>query len=150
MTVAEIMNSQPVTLRAGQAFAEGFALLLARRIRSLPLVDDAGTYLGMFEVRDVWEALLPKAATLGARGLRDLSFVPGTAADLRDRLAQAGPRPAIEFAGNESTPPIPPETPVKEAMRLLYDHGGILPVVDPASKRLLGIVSTWEILGTLG
>ena len=148
MTVADVMNRQPATLQAQQTFAEGFAVLLEKRIRSLPVVDAQGRYLGLFEVRDVWEVLLPRAASLGDHSLQALSFVGGSQADLQLRLTEAGARPASDFVGNEELPPVSPDTSLKEAMRLLYHHGGILPVVD-ASRRLVGIVSTWEILGTL-
>lgn len=148
MTVADVMNRQPAILQAGQTFAEGFAILREKRIRSLPVVDAQGRYLGLFEVRDVWQVLLPRAATLGDRSLQALSFVGGSPAELQSRLAEAGSHPVADFVGNEELAPLPPETAVKEAMRLLYQSGGILPVVD-SSRKLLGIVSTWEILETL-
>jgi CBS domain-containing protein len=148
MTVFDVMNRTPAILQATQTVAEGLALMRERRIRSLPIVDTEGRYLGLFELRDVWSFLLPRAATLGSRSLPGLAFVGASPEELRARLAAARNRPVADFAGNEEFPPVPPQTSVTEAMRLLYHHGGILPVVDP-SRRLLGIVSTWEILGTL-
>ncbi len=148
MTVADVMNREPAILQARQTFAEGFAILQERRIRSLPVLDEQGRYLGLFEVRDVWAVLLPRAAMLGDRSLQGLSFVGGTPAEMQARLTAAAGRPATDFVGNEELAAVPPDTSVKEAMRLLYHHGGILPVVD-ASRRLLGIVSTWEILAAI-
>lgn len=148
MTVAEVMNREPATLQAQQTFAEGFAMLRERRIRSLPVLDEQGRYLGLFEVRDVWEVLLPRAAMLGDRSLQGLSFVGGSSAEMQARLTAAAGRPVSDFVGNEELTAVPPGTSVKEAVLLLYRHGGILPVVD-ASRRLLGIVSTWEILAAI-
>lgn len=148
MTVADVMNRQPAILQAGQTFAEGFAILREKRTRSLPVVDAQGRYLGLFELRDVWQVLLPRAAMLGDHSLQALSFAGGSPAELQSRLADAACRPVTDFVGNEQCSPLPPESSVKEAIRLLYQSGGILPVVD-SSRKLLGIVSTWEILETL-
>ncbi len=143
------MNRQAATLPLSETFGGAFRILTERRIRSLPVVDGEGVYRGMFDLYDIWRVLLPKAATLGGDALRDLAFLPASPEQLREKLQEASNRPVSEFLDDEKTPSVPPEAPVKEAILLLYRHGGNLPVVDRQSRKLVGIVSAWEILGTL-
>jgi hypothetical protein len=42
-----------------------------------------------------------------------------------------------------------PDSPLMEAVLLVYRTRNFVPVVEPASKRLIGVVSTWHILAKL-
>ena len=46
-------------------------------------------------------------------------------------------------------PTLKPDSPLMEAVLLVYRTRNFVPVVDPASKRLIGVVSTWHILAQL-
>lgn len=149
MTARDLMNTAVVTLTMSDTFGTAFQLLMERRIRSLPILDAEGVYKGMFDMHDIWKVLLPRAATLSMDALTDLSFVSGSVDQLREKLADALPRPISEFLDDEKAPSIPAESPVKEAMLLFYKGAGNLPVVDRKSHKLLGILSPWEVLATL-
>lgn len=149
MVVQELMNRDVMKLPLSATFGEAFRMLSEHKIRSLPVVDELGVYRGMFDLYDVWRVLLPKAATLGGDAVRDLAFLPTALEQLREKLREAENRPVREFLDDEKSPSVAAEAPVKEAILLLYRHGGNLPVVDRKSRKLLGIVSAWEILATL-
>lgn len=149
MRVQDLMNKNVVSLSMNDTFGSAYRLLTERRIRSLPVVDEQGVYKGMFDLYDVWRVLLPKAATLDADSVRDLAFMTGSEDQLREKLRLAADRPIRQFLDDERAPSIPGDAPVKEAILLLHRHGGNLPVVDRQSRKLLGIVSAWEILATL-
>lgn len=149
MTVDHLMNPDPVTTSLDQTFAGALQTLLERRIRSLPVIDSAGAYRGMFDLYDIWELLLPRAATLESKPVADLSFMAGSADELRRKLREAGPRPIAEFLNDEESPSIHPDTPVEEAILLLFRRNAVLPVIERKSRRLLGIVTPWEILNSL-
>jgi CBS domain-containing protein len=148
MTVSTIMNPKPVTVPVTETFGGALNLMLERKVRVLPVVDENGVYRGIFDLHDVWKTLLPKATMLGMSSLTDLSFVSDAQDILREKLAEAGARPVGEFL-DMPVAPIHPDTPVKEAMLLFYQHDGDIPVVEKKTKRLVGIVSPWEILNAL-
>lgn len=151
MRVQDVMNKEVVCLSADETFGTAFQTMTARRFRSLPVVDSSGAYLGTFDLYDVWEVLLPRAATMNADSLAlpDLAFMPASPEQLREKLAEAGNRSVREFLANRTAPTISPDASVKEAMLLLYRHNGTLPVVDPKSRKLAGVVSAWELLARL-
>ncbi len=148
MNVSTIMNPNPVTLPLSETFGGALRLMRDRRIRVLPVVDTNGVYKGTFDFADVWKTLLPKAVLLGMDSLQDLSFVSDAKEILHEKLAEAEGRPIGEFL-DFPVEPIHPDTPVKEAMLLFYQHDGDIPVVERKTNRLLGIVTPWEILDAL-
>jgi len=148
MNVEELMNKDPLTIGAEVSFSSAYQQLLDLRVRSLPVVDADGIYKGMFDVYDVWGVLLPRAARLDGKSLRDLAFVSSSEGQLREKLRAAGLRRVTEFL-DQDLPAIHPDTPLQEAIRLLYQHDGNLAVVDRKTGELLGLVSAWEILARL-
>lgn len=148
MTVSTIMNNNPVTLPMSETFGGALRLMTTQRIRVLPVVDASGAYKGTFDLADVWKMLLPKAALLGMKSITDLSFVSDAQELLREKLAEAAPRPVSEFL-DYTVEPLHPDTPVQEAMLLFYQHDGDIPVIERKTKRLVGIVSPWEVIDSL-
>lgn len=146
MTTKTIMNATPVTLSMHDTFGRAFHRLMELRVRGLPVIDPDGHYRGMFDLYDIWEILLPKAALLNHKSVEDLGFLSGNADALQEKLADAWDRPISDFLDDDHSPSICPDSPVVEAVLQLYKHGGNLPVVDSKSRKLLGIMSPWEIL----
>jgi CBS domain-containing protein len=149
MTVQEVMNTDPITTSLNSNFGEAFRTLMDRSVSSLPVVDADGVYRGMFDLHDIWQLLLPKAALLAMDSLPDLSFMADSQKEMQQKLNQAASRPVSQFLNGVESPVVHPHTPVKEAILLLHRHGGILPVVDRKSRRLLGVVAAWDILEKL-
>lgn len=146
MTIETIMKTDIVTLLLSDTFGKALRIMTERRIRSLPVVNSQGIYQGMVDFYDVWEVLLPKAATINSTFLRDLSFISGSKEKLQEMIAQAADRPVSEFVNHKDVPAIDRQTPVQEAIRLLYHHGGNIPVIDKQTRKLVGIVAPWEII----
>lgn len=148
MNVEELMRREPATIGADGTFAEAYRRLVELRVRSLPVVDPDGIYKGMFDLYDIWGVLLPRAARLNDASLQDLAFVSSSESQLRDKLREAGTKRVTEFVDRD-LPAVYPDTPLQEAVRLLYQHDGNLAVVDRKTHRLLGLLSAWEILEKL-
>ena len=59
-SVRDVMTSEPLVVRGGDAADAAARTLLSRRVRRLPVVDDAGKLIGLFSRSDVlkaaWEA----------------------------------------------------------------------------------------------
>jgi CBS-domain-containing membrane protein len=120
--VAGAMTGAVVTASPGQpldAFAR--AVLLEHHFKALPVVDGQGTLLGM-------------AGLAGLRGVPEGRWATATVADILDATA----------------PSLGADRSVADAEELLrtgpYDY---LPVVDPGSRRLVGVVSGSDVYRAL-
>jgi acetoin utilization protein AcuB len=98
-------------------------------IRHVPVVEQ-GTLVGMVSDRDLRSYLLPRPEQI----IR--------ADEARARLAAS-----VEMVMRTDTLTVPPETSVVAIIDLLLqEHIGAVPVVQPASHVLLGIVSYIDVL----
>jgi CBS domain-containing protein len=149
MKVSEIMNANPVTVRIDQTFAEGLEILLRTHHTMLPVVDGDGVYRGIFDVRDIWRILLPKAAKLTRRSLEDLSFAHTSPEKMREQIAAASELPIGRFVTKEDLPALTPECTVIQAVLMLDEHGETMAVVDKATRRLVGVLAPWQVLDIL-
>ena len=149
MTCQTVMLPDPVSVRDTALLAEAIDLLFRHRIKNLPVVDANGIYRGLFGIHTLIRQLLPRAATLDeGAGLTDLGFVHDTLDNLRDRLAGHLHEPVLQFS-DQTLKPVAPDASIMETLLRLHRQHLILPVADPVSGRLLGIVTYWELLARL-
>lgn len=148
MTVQTVMLSEPFTVRDSATLAEAIDLLFRHRVKNLPVVDTHGVYLGMFGIHTLIRRLLPRAATLDGASLSDLTFVRDNLDNLRERLGGHLREPVLQFADRELRA-LPPDESLMETLLQLHRYHHVLPVTDPASGRLLGIVTYWGMLARL-
>jgi CBS-domain-containing membrane protein len=120
--------------------------MLADRVSDLPVVDGDGKLVGIFKLDRLLAALLPKAALLGY-GL-DLSFVADTLEQLRDKMRDIESDPVTSFTVHPDHVVHPETTPI-EIVLLIYRGANNVPVVDPSSGRLVGMVSARDVLAAL-
>lgn len=121
--------------------------MLDDRVSDLPVVDGSGRFIGMFKLDRLYETLLPRAALIGY-GLPDLTFVPDTLAQLREKMQEIEHRPVHEYV----VPPdqvVHPDTPPLEFVLLLHQGVNNVPVVDRESGRLVGMASARDLLTAL-
>lgn len=152
-TCRSIMTADPVVIRRTDTVGKALQILLEKRLLALPMVDESGRYLGMFLRSRLVSLLLPKIVQLEERlpeigRLVELGFLTNTLDDLRERFSAVADHPVEAFA-EDKTPVLRPDTPVMTAVLYLYRTRTLLPVVDEASGRLVGVVSTWDILGRI-
>ena len=121
MTIKDWMSPNPVTVAPTASIARAQEMMVARRIRHLPVVQD-GRLVGILSDRDV-RTVLPSPATSFA--VRELRY-------LLDRLK-------VSEVMTRSVVTVAPEEPIGEAARLLVENRfGSLPVV--AGGRLVGML----------
>lgn len=147
------MTTSPVTIRRGDSVHRALELLLKHKLLGLPIVDDAGRYLGMFLRSELVASLLPRVVRLEAElpevsRLLDVGFMSDTIEDAQERFQAIASKPVGDYARTD-TPVLRPDTPVMNAVLFLYRTRTYLPVVDEASGTLLGVVSTWDVLGKI-
>jgi CBS domain-containing protein len=128
-TAAELMTSNPVSIRADATIAEAIALLSDKGISAAPVIDDAGHPIGVVSRSDV---LTHEREQLG-RNHDDLARRQTTVADIMT--------PAV-FSIAETTPA------ARIVEELLELHVNRLFVVDEGGA-LVGVVTARDVLRKL-
>jgi CBS domain-containing protein len=149
MKVGDIMNREPVTARTTQTFGDAFRILVENRTTNLPVIDEDGVFKGNFDLNDIWRTLLPRATQLARKSIEDLAFVSSSIEKLKERIHEAGPLPVTQFLTAEDAPTLFPENPLTQAILLLDEHEEVLAVVDRQSRKLVGTLSSWDVLDPL-
>jgi CBS domain-containing protein len=149
MKVAEIMNRTPVSVRSDSTFGSAFQTLLESRVTTIPVVDAEGVYQGIFDLKDIWHILLPKAAQLNRKSLEDLSFVSSSIGKMKDQIEEAASLPIAQFLTSADLPALHPESPLIQAVLLLDEYGETLAVVDRQTRKLVGTIAAWQLLDAL-
>ena len=144
MTARLVMNPTPVVLRRTARLGDAARLILEHHFRNLPVVDEAGRYLGVVSANRLLSLLLPKAATLEGAALEALPFVKDTLDDLRARWRDARELPVTDCLDTD-VETVTPETSLAETLLSLYHNRTSLPVVEAGTGRLVGIVSHWTV-----
>ncbi len=150
--VDHIMTPDPLTLNPDESVADALKKMYHAHVRSLPVVDAEGSFIGLFSICRLIEVLLPEAAMAGEGSLMDLSFVHPTMTEIMENLESLGPLPVSEVLEKKKRLTIcEPTTSVMEMMLLLHEIHTSLPVVvvKGKTKRLVGIVSYWDVLSKM-
>jgi CBS domain-containing protein len=145
MTVAKIMNPKPIVLNSSETVRDAIRRMMEKKVRSFPVVDGDGRYLGMFSLHRVLGMLLPRVATMDEEREMDLSFISDTVEHLKEKLADIGNDSVSGFMERDRKV-AHPDTPLVEGVLLLYRLGANIPVVERDSGRLAGLLSPWEVL----
>jgi len=152
MTVDAIMTTDIVKLAPADTVSHGLRVMHEQHVRTLPVVNDNGRFLGLFGIRQVIHLLLPNAAQIEF-GLTNLSFMPDELGELYHRLRDVGQRPVAEFLEDaEDVLVCEPTTPLPKVLELLHQSFNTrLPIVvlDGEDDQLVGIVTSWDVLEKL-
>lgn len=153
MTAKSIMSTDIVTIKPTDKVADALLLMCEKQVHNIPVIDDNGSFVGLFSLRRLTHSLLPKAAQLDYR-LLDLSlhFMPDEPDELLSRLQKIGRQPVSELLEKKRKLRFcTPDTPLPEMLQLLYENPTSLPVlvVKGDEKHLEGMVSNWDVLTRL-
>ncbi len=147
------MTTNPIAIGQSESVAKAMRMLLDNRLLGLPAIDDSGRYLGMFLRSRLVALLLPNIVQLEERipeigRLIEVGFMSDTLDDAHERFNRVANDPVGKYLTTD-TPVLRRDTPVMNAVLFLYRTRSYLPVVDEASGQLIGVVSTWDILGRI-
>lgn len=142
-TAASVMDPNPTSVRSDDLIGTAARYIMKHRYRNLPVVDEEGRYLGIFGVNCLLRLVLPKAAVM-EKGLDGVSFIHETLSDLHERLREVAAEP-VSRCMNLDVATLPPDTPLVETLLLLYRTKTSIPVVEPETDRLLGMISYWDV-----
>jgi CBS-domain-containing membrane protein len=146
-TCAEIMIADPVTLPATTTVDEATDRMLRGRFHHMPVVDERDRFLGLFGVSHIAKLLLPRAVTM-AGGLDDAGFVRESLADMNERLALLKAKPVLALAETKVRT-VNPATPLIRGLQILYRERTLVPVVEAADGRLVGVLAFYGLLARL-
>lgn len=149
-TFRSIMVTDPPVLSPATTVAAAVACLLQHRLLSMPVVDDNRHYLGVFSKRHLIACLLPAVATHMDRlhqmeRMIEAGMLQDTLDEVRERYAAIANNPVSEHLDTTMTV-LRPDQPLVNALFFLYSGRNLLPVVEPNSHILAGVVSTWDVL----
>jgi CBS-domain-containing membrane protein len=136
------MDPSPTVVKPTDLIKTAIGYIMKNRYRNLPVVDDEGHYLGSFGVSCLLKNVLPKAVLM-KHGLTSVPFVQETLSDLHNRLHELENN-AVAMCMNTEAMTVSPDTPLVETLLILYHNRDSLPVVDPDSGKLLGVISYWD------
>ena len=152
-TCKSVMTLQPVGISRHEPLERALHLLLQHKLLALPVIDDDGRFFGMFLRSQLVALLLPRIVQMEKRfpvvaRLLEVGFMNDTIEDAQSRFRAVAGNPVGDYTQTD-TPILRPDTPIINAMLFLYRTRTYLPVVDEDTGRLLGVVSTWDLLARI-
>ena len=144
MSAREIMDPHPVVLHPGDHIRTAAAYIMENRFRRIPVVDDEGRFLGVFGVDCLLRLVLPKAAIM-EDGLDSVHFTRETLADLYRRYHENSDEEIAVCMDQKEVEVVAPDTPLLESVLVLYRTRASLPVVDPKTGKLEGVISYYDL-----
>ena len=150
MSAEYLMSPNPITAAAETRVADALAMLCEHRIHNLPVIDSSGHFIGLFGLRNLLKALLPKSATL-VPALTRLDFLADDLQAVVQCLESVADQPVSDYVDRENLILCRADAPIMEVIRKLYQAPTSLPVVlvDKDGSRLVGMISNWDILTKL-
>lgn len=142
MDAASLMDKNPTVLKASDTIKTAMQYIMENRYRDLPIVDDEGCYLGSFGVNSLLQLALPKAVMM-EKGLVSAPFIHETLADLHHRIKEFEDE-SVTLWINSKVETVPPTLPLVDTLLILYRTKHSIPVVEPESCQLQGVISYWD------
>ena len=139
MKVKEVMSKDPITIDAEAPVGTALEVMRTKHIRHLPVMDEAGTLIGIVTDRDLRHAALAAALDeyLSARAHRRVRQLSETLENLRVKDVMTW---AVVTTG--------PEAPLTYAALIMFESRvGSLPVLEQG--RLVGVLTEQDVLKAL-
>lgn len=143
LNASSIMDPAPTVLHPTDPIRLAVEQVMKHRYRSIPVTDEDCRYLGVFGINCLLKLVLPKAAVMD-QGLTSLSFTDENLGDLHRRLQRMEDQP-ISVCMKRDVRTVEPDTTLLETILVLYTDRTSVPVVDPKTQKLLGMVSYWDL-----
>jgi CBS-domain-containing membrane protein len=142
MTAESIMDPNPTVLQRTDTICTAMRYIMKNRYRSLPVVDKNHCFLGIVGINCILRLALPKAVIM-EYGLNSAPFIRESLSDLHHRFNEVKDQ-TIQLCMFDEVAVVRPDTPLVETLVMLFRTQSSLPVVEPDSHRLVGVVSYWD------
>lgn len=140
--VKDVMSREVVTINIGDTIHEALTLMGENRVSALPVVDSQNHCVGILSTSDLVDMTRDVDDDIYNLDLLD----PSSQRFMLDKLAHSMGNETVQSFMSEAVTTVDVDTPIGKAAReMLRNQVHHLPVVD-TDERLLGIVSTMDIL----
>jgi CBS domain-containing protein len=140
--VKDIMSRDVVTINAGDTIHDALTLMGENRVSALPVVDRNDHCVGILSTSDLVDMTRDVDDDIYNLDLVDMA----SQRFLLDKLAHSMGSETVQTFMSETVATVDEETTIGKAAREMLRHGvHHLPIVD-ASDRLIGIISTMDVL----
>ena len=141
------MRSPATRLYLHNTVREAIDLLIEQHMYNLPVVDNDEVFVGEISTKRLTGLLLPASLSM-KHGLEHAGFMRDNLEDLRDRLAKVNTHTIEQYIAKDITV-VYPDSPLMDALLLLYHKFIRIPVVERDSRRLVGGISFITVLRAL-
>lgn len=147
MQCHSIMRSPPTRIYQDNTVQEAIDVLLENHMYSLPVVDRSEVFIGFISVKRLLGLALPTSLSM-KQGLKSAGFLPADIEDLKVRLKDVRQEPVSTYIATD-VEYVFPDSPLTDALLLLYHSHVRIPVVERDSKKLVGSISFTTLLRKL-
>ena len=147
MECRTIMRSPATRLYLHNTVREAIDFLIGQHMYNLPVVDKDETFVGEISTKRLTGLLLPASLRM-KHGLEHAGFMRDNLEDMRDRLAKVNNHTIEQYIAKDITV-VYPDSPLMDALLLLYHKFIRIPVVERDSRRLVGGISFITVLRAL-
>lgn len=147
MIAANLMTTGVLTLKPGSTMLDAMKLVSSRNVRQIPVADSENRVLGIITPRTLMKAILPKYISEGM--IEDVRFAPELP-EFVENIDALAEKKVDELIDRDFTA-VSPDTHSMEIAALFINprkHIESILVVDD-KKRLLGIISPWDVFRRL-
>ncbi|HNT30569.1 MAG TPA: CBS domain-containing protein [bacterium] len=140
MFVKQICTERSIIITAQASLKEAMRMLIEHRISGLIVTDGHDTVVGMLSEKDILQRLLPTYAEFMADPVAAMKYK-----DVAFKIEKAGDMTVGDIM---STPVLtigPEEHVMKACAEMIAHHIRRLPVVEPSTGKLIGIVSMGDV-----
>lgn len=154
MPCSDAMISEPYVIKPDSSVEDAMHFMAEKDVRSLPVVNENGAVIGLFDIRDLMIDILPISASFKIPELRvknidaHLDQIQGSTPWVQKRLKNTYLK-KVEDVMNTHFHSCHPETPLREAIRLMTKFGSPLPIVDPETHKMRGVITMQSALASL-
>ncbi|MEA3303495.1 MAG: CBS domain-containing protein [Pseudomonadota bacterium] len=147
MSAEQFMSRDPVTAHADERVRNALVKMCDKHIHNLPVMDSDGKFIGLFGLRNLLHALLPKAATISP-ALKSLVFLADNLEEVIESLQEVADQPVKNYLDRDHLILCRTDEPIMEVIRKLHEAPTSLPVVllESDGAHLVGMISYWDIL----
>lgn len=154
LTCKDLMVENQSILRPNDTIKTAFHFMRKRGIRFLPVVEEDGTYIGVFTSPTLIKMLLPRAVTIqlsggkkANRSLNNLGFYNIDEETLHEALAEEKDEPVSNHLSDPTNiPTASPDTSVMEVILLLHQYKRHVILLEPDTQKFVGVVSNNSVL----
>ena len=139
-----IMHSPPTHLYLDNTVHEAIELLIEHHMYNVPVVDRNEKFVGEISVRRLMGLLLPVSLSMD-KGLRNTSFMRESLDDIKQRLDAVKNKSIEPYIATDITV-VYPDSPLIDALMLLFHKYIRIPVVNRDDGRLVGGISLITLL----